>query len=323
MALSQAWWTGNKFNLPPWGPVLSPNDLAAQEEANRVRQGQAALASQAQAMAGVPSADQSIGSPSPGSMGPGFAQGGAQGAGGGPGVSYSSTAAAADQGGWQSNLLGGATMGLLGGPTPGRGAGSMIGGAIGGGLGLLTGAPGMGAFGNAIGSTFGQRAANDAQAAGLQGLYAGPAAEPGGGWGSVGAGLSTDLPSGLGAPNPNVDTTGGWYGDIFGGGTPSVTSNDGGYDAGGAPGYGDSGYGYGYGDGYGNSGEVMYAKGGKIGPAGIVPGNPPGPDNVVIGAQTGEGVLTKAAMKRYPGLLDAANTGKLAKGWRGLLGSGK
>jgi len=35
----------------------------------------------------------------------------------------------------------------------------------------------------------------------------------------------------------------------------------------------------------------MYAKGGKVGPRGLLAGDPPGPDNVVIGAKTGERIL--------------------------------
>jgi len=39
--------------------------------------------------------------------------------------------------------------------------------------------------------------------------------------------------------------------------------------------------------------------------------DPPGPDDQIGALQTGEGVLTRAAIARYPGLLDAANAGKL------------
>jgi len=35
----------------------------------------------------------------------------------------------------------------------------------------------------------------------------------------------------------------------------------------------------------------MYARGGKVGPRGLLSGDPPGPDNVVIGAKTGERIL--------------------------------
>lgn len=38
----------------------------------------------------------------------------------------------------------------------------------------------------------------------------------------------------------------------------------------------------------------IYAKGGKVGRKGLLDGDPPGPDNVIIGAKTGERVLTKA-----------------------------
>lgn len=35
----------------------------------------------------------------------------------------------------------------------------------------------------------------------------------------------------------------------------------------------------------------LYAKGGRVGPRGLLAGDPPGPDNVVIGAKTGERIL--------------------------------
>ena len=42
-----------------------------------------------------------------------------------------------------------------------------------------------------------------------------------------------------------------------------------------------------------------------------LPIDPPGPDDTMIPAQVGEGVLTRKAMQTYPGLLDAANSGRL------------
>lgn len=62
-----------------------------------------------------------------------------------------------------------------------------------------------------------------------------------------------------------------------------------------------------------------YAKGGTVQapPAGVA--DPPGPDDQIAAVQTGEGVLTKRAMKKWPGLLDALNRGDVKKA-RGLLG---
>jgi hypothetical protein len=48
--------------------------------------------------------------------------------------------------------------------------------------------------------------------------------------------------------------------------------------------------------------------------------DPPGPDDQIGALQSGEGVLTRATMRKYPGLLDAANAGKIpAKKLTGLL----
>lgn len=62
-----------------------------------------------------------------------------------------------------------------------------------------------------------------------------------------------------------------------------------------------------------------FAKGGKVPapPSGMM--DPPGPDDQIAAVQTGEGVLTRAAMKRFPGLLDALNRGDVKKA-RGILG---
>ena len=74
-------------------------------------------------------------------------------------------------------------------------------------------------------------------------------------------------------------------------------------------------------DAKGSGDPGLYAKGGKVAQP-LVPGDPPGPDNRIIGAQTGEGVLTRRAMLKYPGLLGAANAGRLDPGEvRGLLGA--
>lgn len=70
--------------------------------------------------------------------------------------------------------------------------------------------------------------------------------------------------------------------------------------------------------GKGNDGK--YFKGGTV-TRGHLPIDPPGPDDVVIGAQTGEGIVTREAMQKYPGLLGAMNAGALnAREVRGLLG---
>lgn len=65
-----------------------------------------------------------------------------------------------------------------------------------------------------------------------------------------------------------------------------------------------------------------YAKGGEITPQQMSALNaidPPGPDDQIAAVQTGEGVLTRKAMKRFPGLLDALNRGDVKKA-RGILG---
>jgi hypothetical protein len=62
-----------------------------------------------------------------------------------------------------------------------------------------------------------------------------------------------------------------------------------------------------------------FARGGVVGDANITPAqfgllrgiDPPGPDDQIAAVQSGEGVLTRATMKKYPGLLDAANAGKI------------
>lgn len=62
-----------------------------------------------------------------------------------------------------------------------------------------------------------------------------------------------------------------------------------------------------------------FAKGGRI--PRPMPGmhDPPGPDDQIAAVQSGEGVLTRKAMKRHPGLLDALNKGDVKRA-RGLLG---
>ena len=62
-----------------------------------------------------------------------------------------------------------------------------------------------------------------------------------------------------------------------------------------------------------------YAKGGTVQAPPPGAADPPGPDDQIAAVQTGEGVLTKKAMKKWPGLLDALNKGD-AKKARGLLG---
>lgn len=107
-----------------------------------------------------------------------------------------------------------------------------------------------------------------------------------------------------------------FWSDIFGSGAsdqPNIgydqTVNDvfaGGYDA---------GYG---GMSGGNGGVYGFAKGGRI--PHPMPGmhDPPGPDDQIAAVQSGEGVLTRKAMKRHPGLLDALNRGDMKRA-RGLL----
>jgi len=114
---------------------------------------------------------------------------------------------------------------------------------------------------------------------------------------------------------------------VFGGGGEAAPAPD-------APSSPDPSFAGGYDAGYGGmsgaeGGTYGWAKGGLIGlplsrgraqPG--LPVDPPGPDDTMIPAQVGEGVLTKAAVKRYPGLLDAANAGKLnPKRVKGLLGA--
>jgi len=74
---------------------------------------------------------------------------------------------------------------------------------------------------------------------------------------------------------------------------------------------------------YAAGGRVASAPGDNISPAafGLLRAiNPPGPDDQIGALQTGEGVLTAASMKRYPGLLAAANAGTLDPGRvKGLL----
>jgi hypothetical protein len=91
------------------------------------------------------------------------------------------------------------------------------------------------------------------------------------------------------------------------------------------------------GDGYKYQGGLIgrpprgYAVGGpvpqpgdNIGPAAFASlraVNPPGPDDQLGALQTGEGVLTRGAIGRYPGLLEAANAGTLdPKRVQGMLG---
>jgi hypothetical protein len=66
-------------------------------------------------------------------------------------------------------------------------------------------------------------------------------------------------------------------------------------------------------------GAGRYAAGGAVGDANITPRqfgtlrgiDPPGPDDQIGALQTGEGVMTRASMQKYPGLLNAANKGTL------------
>lgn len=62
-----------------------------------------------------------------------------------------------------------------------------------------------------------------------------------------------------------------------------------------------------------------YAKGGMVQAPPPGAADPPGPDDQIAAVQTGEGVLTKRAMKKWPGLLDALNKGDVKRA-RGLLG---
>lgn len=81
---------------------------------------------------------------------------------------------------------------------------------------------------------------------------------------------------------------------------------------------GDSKSGDAWGGGTGGT-SGWWAKGGEIPPPPAGAADPPGPDDQVGALQTGEGVLTRKAMKRFPGLLDALNKGDVKKA-RGLLG---
>lgn len=71
----------------------------------------------------------------------------------------------------------------------------------------------------------------------------------------------------------------------------------------------------------GGTGETSgwYAKGGTVRPPQPGAADPPGPDDQIAAVQSGEGILTRKAMKRHPGLLDALNRGDIKKA-RGLLG---
>lgn len=62
-----------------------------------------------------------------------------------------------------------------------------------------------------------------------------------------------------------------------------------------------------------------FAKGGRVPKPGPGSYNPPGPDDQIAAVQSGEGLLTRTAMKKFPGLLEALNKGD-AKKARGLLG---
>lgn len=103
----------------------------------------------------------------------------------------------------------------------------------------------------------------------------------------------------------------GWGGDVSG-----STSGDGSKDTPDKstdPNYGSDVW------GGGTGGTSYYARGGKVRPPRPGAVNPPGPDDQIAAVQSGEGVLTRAAMKRHPGLLDALNRGDIKKA-RGLLG---
>lgn len=150
---------------------------------------------------------------------------------------------------------------------------------------------------------------------GLFGVGPAQSGVPGAGSPSGRMGGGTDEGGWASGPNP-----GGWDGNgRMGGGAQDIGGwgadpNPGGLDNGGwgdnaAPG----------GGGWADGG--LYAKGGVV-TQGHVPGDPPGPDNVMIGAQTGEGVVTRNAMAKYPGLLGAMNRGDLdPNAVRGLLGA--
>lgn len=136
-------------------------------------------------------------------------------------------------------------------------------------------------------------------------------------------GAAAQLAAALGLEKSGIDTTGGTsFGDmnVSGGSVPDGGKGDtvgGGAkgEVGGAGGW--SGDAPGWGGGYDPG---LYAKGGKVRPNPESP-NPPGEDDQMIGAETGEGILTREAMKRYPGLLAAANSGRLhPKKVKGLLG---
>lgn len=104
--------------------------------------------------------------------------------------------------------------------------------------------------------------------------------------------------------------------DMFGGGMGD-TPNSGGMDVGDVF---SGGYDAGYGGMSGADGGMFgWAKGGRI--PRPMPGmhDPPGPDDQIAAVQSGEGVLTRKAMKRHPGLLDALNKGDVKRA-RGLLG---
>jgi hypothetical protein len=127
-------------------------------------------------------------------------------------------------------------------------------------------------------------------------------------------GAAAQLAAALGLEKSGIDTTDGTsFGDmnVSGGSVPEGGKGDtvgGGAkgEVGGAGGW--SGDAPGWGGGYDPG---LYAKGGKVRPNPESP-NPPGEDDQMIGAETGEGILTREAMKRYPGLLAAANSAKTA-----------
>jgi len=135
-------------------------------------------------------------------------------------------------------------------------------------------------------------------------------------------GAAAQIAAALGLEKSGIDTTGGTaFGDmsVSGGSTPEGGKGD--TTGGGAKGDGGGGWTGGDAPGWGGGYDPgLYAKGGKVRPNPESP-DPPGEDDQMIAAQTGEGILTAKAMKRYPGLLQAANSGKLhPKKFKGLLG---
>jgi hypothetical protein len=145
----------------------------------------------------------------------------------------------------------------------------------------------------------------------------------------------------MGAPQGGTGYQSGTYVSGIEGGSPDSAAGYGGAPTtsggGSVSGIGNSGVDFGGGDRFGfyKGGLIgappgRYAAGGQV----LQPGdnispaafgmlraiNPPGPDDQIGALQSGEGVLTRAAIARYPGLLAAANAGTLDPGRvKGLL----